>query len=96
MSTSRIRYVSGLAPAIDVATVADADHFHDHALIVDRVDDAVNALSNAVKLAASREFLAARGARVFAQRFDRVKILRTSTLGMPRRSFATETLMRRS
>jgi len=44
--------------------MADPDHFHRHALVVDGVDDPIGTLAYAIQLGAAGELLAARCAWV--------------------------------
>jgi hypothetical protein len=54
---------------VNVTAVAYLDHFDDEFLIQDVVEDSIRPLKNA-KLVLSREFGAARWARLIAQGFD--------------------------
>lgn len=58
------------AAAADCAAVPDANHLDHHPIVVDRVDDPIDALPHAIPFAAARQLLSARTARIVAQGFD--------------------------
>lgn len=81
------------ASAIDLAAMADLDHFNDSRLVVDRVDDSIGALADTIPLVVSGELLAPGRARNLSEavnarndsnpdgaRFDSRKLLRSGRL----------------
>jgi hypothetical protein len=62
------RLVGQRASAIHLAAVADLDDLDKPSCVVDRVDDSVSPLANAITLGVSGEFLAAAWTRILCKR----------------------------